>query len=195
MTDTHLTEAGTWTIAPGTQPGAAAPRVIGLDLSLTSPGIAYPDGTTARIRTKASDGDRRLVTIRREMEAAIGLYRPQLAVLEDLPVHAHSAGITGMVHGVVRALLADAGIPRALIAPATLKAFAVDNGAASKADMVLAASRAAGRLIDSDDEADAWWLRAAGLQHLGYPVVDVTDKQAARLAKAKWPTHTTEVTP
>lgn len=175
-------------------PRVIVPRVIGLDLSLTSPGIAYPDGTTARIRTKASDGDRRLVTIRHEIEAAIAHYRPQLAVLEDLPVHAHSAGITGMVHGVVRAVLADAGIPRALIAPATLKAFAVDNGAASKADMVLAASRAAGRLIDTDDEADAWWLRAAGLEAVGYPVVDVTERQTARLAKAKWP-PLTEVNP
>ncbi|HET6636582.1 MAG TPA: hypothetical protein VFH77_16315 [Streptomyces sp.] len=183
-------------VAPGTTPGAATPyRVLGLDLSLTSTGVAYPDGRTARIRTNIKDGDRRLNIIRREIEAAIGAYWPHLAVLEDLPVHAKSAGITGMVHGVARAALADAKVPVALIAPATLKAYAVDNGAASKADMVLAAEAAARHVIAYHDEADAWWLRAAGLQHLGYPVVDVTDKQAARLAKAKWPTHTTEVTP
>lgn len=179
------------------QAGAAAPapRVLGLDLSLASSGIAYPDGTTHRIRTRTPDGDRRLITIRDTVRAAIEEHRPHLAVLEDLPTHAHSAGITGMVHGVVRAIVAEAGVPRALIAPATLKSYACDHGRATKRQMTAAAYLAAGAVFEGDlnrhgeggDQCDAWWLRAAGHDWLGAPLFDLPAKQRDRLAKAKWP--------
>ncbi|WP_246102616.1 crossover junction endodeoxyribonuclease RuvC [Streptomyces piniterrae] len=166
------------------------PRIIGLDLSLTSTGVALPDGTTYRIKTRAVDADNRLVLIRDNIRRALATHRPHLAVVEDLPITANSAGITGMVHGIVRAELADAEVPRALIAAATLKAYAADNGRADKAQMAAAAYLAAGVQFPDDpggDRCDAWWLRAAGHDWWGTPLFDLPDAQRARLTKAKWP--------
>ncbi|MFD1832439.1 hypothetical protein ACFSJS_22730 [Streptomyces desertarenae] len=173
--------------AAGTAPGL---RVIGLDLSLTSTGVALPDGTTYRIRTRQADGDARLGVIRDLITRDLGEDRPHLAVIEDLPRHAMGAGVTAMVHGVVRAALADEGIPYALVVPATLKAFACDNGRASKDDMAAAAYLAAGVKFPGDpggDQCDAWWLRAAGHDWYGAPLFTLPAAQRARLAKVQWP--------
>lgn len=160
------------------------PRVIGLDLSMTGTGIAYSNGDTRTIRPKRT-GDARLTEIRDHVAEALAMC--SLAVIEDLPTHAKSAGITGMVHGVVRALLTENLVPYALIAPATLKAFATGKGNADKTAMTLALYKRAGIEASDDNQVDAWWLRAAGMQHLGRPVVDLPAAQVARLDKAKWP--------
>ncbi|MFL1427109.1 MULTISPECIES: hypothetical protein [unclassified Nocardiopsis] len=175
------------------------PRVIGLDLSLTSPAIALPNGDTHTLKP-TSKGDLRLTEIRdsisdlivqaAEVNPFILSDEVNLAVIEDLPTHAKSAGITGMVHGIVRGLLIDHAIPFALIAPATLKAFATGKGSGDKTPMAIAALKRAGREFEDDkggDQCDAWWLRAAGLQWLGHPIVDLPAAQVARLDKAKWP--------
>lgn len=185
--------------------GAARPLVIGLDLSLTSTGIARADGTTLTVKTRKGDGDARLHDIRfavilaatREVDA--GGPPPTLAVLEDLPTHAKGSGITGMVHGVVRAALIELGIPYALVVPATLKSYACDDGRADKPEMAAAAYLAAGREFPGDltpagkggDQCDAWWLRAAGLDWLGCPEFTLPQAQRNRLAKAKWPAAVT----
>ncbi|MEV4437514.1 crossover junction endodeoxyribonuclease RuvC [Streptomyces sp. NPDC049577] len=183
-------------IRPGTSSPLAVPlvvpglRVIGLDLSLTSTGVALPDGTTYRIKTQPRDGDRRLLHIRSDIRDDLAEHRPHLAVVEDLPMHAMSAGITGMVHGIVRAELAEAGVPYALVAPATLKAYACDNGKAEKAELAAAAYLAAGATFVDDgggDQADAWWLRAAGHDWCGMPLFALPQAQRDRLSKAKWP--------
>ncbi|MEU3447207.1 hypothetical protein AB0H29_08250 [Streptomyces thermolilacinus] len=165
-------------------------RVIGLDLSLTSTGVALPDGTTYRIKTRDKDGDRRLLHIRADIREDLAEHRPHLVVIEDLPRHALGAGVTAMVHGVVRAELADASVPYALVVPATLKAFACDNGRAEKAELAAAAYLAAGVEFGSDpggDQCDAWWLRAAGHDWAGQPLFGLPQAQRDRLTKVKWP--------
>ncbi|MEU7431061.1 hypothetical protein AB0B07_09415 [Streptomyces sioyaensis] len=172
------------------------PRIIGLDISLSSTGVCLPDGSTYRIKTRDTDADYRLVVIRDHIRRALIRHQPlHLAVLEDLPVGAKSAGLTGMAQGVVRAELADAGVPRALISPATLKCFACDYGKADKRRMADAAYLAAGAAFPGDltpkghggDMCDAWWLRAAGHDWWGDPLFTLPDAQRARLAKGKWP--------
>lgn len=170
----------------------ASPRsgVIGLDLSLTSTGVALPDGETYRIRTRQADGDRRLLVIRDRIVRDLDTYRPELAVVEDLPRHAMGAGVTAMVHGVVRAALAERRIPYALVVPATLKAFACDHGRATKEQLAAAAYLAAGVEFADDrggDQCDAWWLRAAGHEALGKPLFGLPEKQRERLRKVSWP--------
>lgn len=167
------------------------PRVLGLDLSLTSTGIALTNGATTVIKGKAEQGDWRLCRIREAVNSAIEADRPDLAVIEDLPTHGKSAGLTGMVHGAVRSLLVEQEIPYALIAPATLKVFATGKGNGDKTPMAIAALKRAGREFENDkggDQCDAWWLRIAGLQWLGHPEVELPATQVARLDKAKWPT-------
>jgi len=187
------------TTAAGPRP---RPLVIGLDPSLTSTGIAHLDGRTTTVKTRKADGDGRLLHIAHavtmaaieQFEAGTGPL-PALAVLEDLPTHAKGSGITGMVHGVVRAALINLGVPYALVVPATLKSYACDDGRASKPDMAAAAYLAAGREFPGDltkggnggDQCDAWWLRAAGLDRLGFPEFTLPQAQRNRLTKAKWP--------
>ncbi|MFF8901709.1 hypothetical protein ACF082_29990 [Streptomyces lydicus] len=166
------------------------PRIIGLDLSLTSTGVALPDGTTYRIKTRTADGDRRLVIIRDHIRYDLAKHRPHLAVVEDLPRNAMAAGVTGMVQGIARCELADAGVPIAYIVPATLKSYAADHGRADKQHMADAAYLAAGIQFANDlggDQCDAWWLRAAGHDWWGDPLFTLPDAQRSRLTKAKWP--------
>lgn len=160
--------------------------VLGLDLSLTGTGIAYPDGSVTTIKTRPGDKDRRLVRICDAIADALdpGL---DLVVIEDLPTHAKSAGITGMVHGVARLVLAQNKIPYVLVAPATLKAYATGKGNADKTAMAVAALKRAGREFADDNECDAWWLRAAGLDWYGCPEYVVPKAQRDRLAKVAWP--------
>ncbi len=168
------------------------PRVIGLDLSLTATGIATWDGRpTSTIRTLASDGDQRLrsimVTVRADAWDYINSEPIELAVIEDLPTHAHGAGITGMVHGAVRVALIERGVPYALIPPATLKKYATGRGNATKPDMRMALFQRAGLDLRDDNQVDAWWLRAAGLDVLGHPLVDLPKAQREALTKVSWP--------
>lgn len=165
-------------------------RVIGLDLSLTSTGVALPDGTTYRIKTRAKDGDRRLLHIRDSIRSDLTDFEPHLAVVEDLPRHAMGAGVTAMVHGVVRAELLDAGVPFAIVVPATLTSFACDHGRAEKQELADAAYLAAGAEFADDkggDQCDAWWLRAAGHDWAGDPLFELPQAQRDRLSKARWP--------
>lgn len=151
---------------------------------MTSTGIAYANGDTTTIRSKRA-GDARLTEIR--IHVAEALTMCDLAVVEDLPTHARSAGITGMVHGVVRALLTENLVPYALVSPATLKAFATGKGNADKTAMALALYKRTGLEFGDDNQVDAWWLRAAGLQHLGVNGLDLPASQIARLDKVAWP--------
>lgn len=167
-------------------------RVIGLDLSLTSTGVALPDGTTYRIKTRAADGDRRLLHIRDSIRDDLAEHRPHLAVIEDLPtkMHATALKIIGKLHGVVVGELLDADVPYAYIPPATLKQFACDKGNADKPQLAAAAYLAAGAEFVDDkggDQCDAWWLRAAGHDWCGVPLFTMPDAQRDRLSKGKWP--------
>lgn len=195
------------TLIPGLfAPGELAPtadpiapvtglRIIGLDLSLTSTGVALPNGTTYRIKTRSKDGDRRLLAIRHNIREALAAHRPHLAVVEDLPRHAKGAGIVAKVHGVVVCELLDAGVPFAYVVPATLKKFASDNGNADKRRMADAAYLAAGVEFPGDlnargeggDMCDAWWLRAAGHDALGVPLFTMPQAQRDALLKIEWP--------
>jgi 2-methylisocitrate lyase-like PEP mutase family enzyme len=98
----------------------SAPRVVGLDLSMTATGIADVDGLTWTIKPGSRHvGDQRLADIVRATNVAAAGAR--LVVIEDLPKHAMAAGITGMVHGAVRIGLLSYSRPYVLLPPASLR--------------------------------------------------------------------------
>lgn len=159
-------------------------RVLALDLSITATGYALPDGTTGTFKGPWK-GDWRLVAIK----SAVAGHADQvdLTVIEDLPTHAKSAGITGMVHGAVRTVLMELGVPYVLITPATLKAFATGRGNADKTAMAIAALKRSGREFADDNQVDAAWLRWAALDWYEQPEFDLPKVHRERLAKVQWP--------
>lgn len=160
-------------------------RVVGLDLSMTATGIVDIFEQASTVKTKAV-GDRRLVDITNACLAASCL--ADVAVIEDLPTHAKSAGITGMVHGAVRAALIVANVPYVLVTPASVKKFATGKGNAGKPEMAVALFKRAGVELADDNQVDAWWLRAMALEQYGQPCVPVPAAQRAALAAVKgWP--------
>lgn len=175
-----------------------SPRVIGWDLSIAATGTASPAGDLHTIPTKTEDGDRRLLTIEQyllDSAAPLGRNAADFAVLEDLPRNANAAGVTGMVHGIARRILLEAGIPYVLVVPATLKLYATGNGHATKADMRMALYQRMGIDERDDNRVDAWWLRCMGLDWLGATPVRLPKAQREAMLRAAkkgaWP----EVTP
>jgi Holliday junction resolvasome RuvABC endonuclease subunit len=170
-----------------------APRVVGLDLSITATGIAYRDGSVGTVGGDSKLGDRRLVIIEEAVHVAVGGTEiglgplPDLVVIEDLPTHAKGSGITAMVHGTVRTLFLKLGVPYVVVTPATLKAYATGKGNADKPAMAVAAFKRTGREFADDNQTDAAWLRWAGLDRLGHPEFTLPAAQRDRLDKANWP--------
>lgn len=160
--------------------------VIGVDPSISATGLALSDGSLITVGGKADRGDERLLDIACLLATAIS--RADLVVMEDLPTHAHGAGITGMVQGVVRLMCLRASVPYVLIPPATLKKFATGRGNATKPDMRMELFQRTGVDVRDDNQCDAWWLRAAGLQHLGQPVVEMPAAHVKALSAVTWPT-------
>lgn len=144
--------------------------VVGVDLSVTSTGIALTDGTTLTV-TPSTRGDHRFP----EIAAAVAVHSADAdLVVIEAPVLRSAAALTlGMLHGAVRCRLIHDAVPYMLVAPATLKKFATGKGNADKTAMALALFRRTGLELANSDETDAWWLRAAGLHLLGSPIVDL----------------------
>ncbi|WP_406168980.1 Holliday junction endonuclease [Streptomyces sp. NBC_00996] len=171
----------------------SAPRVLGLDLSITATGICLPDGTTRTIKTNPKDGDRRLQQIVSEVGIALDEHEfgdaSDLVVMEEAPPGLKGPAIKAihMVHGAVRLRLLDFDTPYAVINPTVLKTYATGSTSADKTAMAMAAYKRTGREFGDDNQCDAWWLRVAGLDWLGSPEFSLPVAQRDRLAKATWP--------
>jgi len=163
----------------------SAPNVVGLDLSITATGICMKDGKVVTDKLPAKYGDRRLKMVADDV--AYMCDGVDLAVIEDLPTHAHGAGITGMVHGAVRVELLRMGVKYALVPPATLKKYATGKGNATKAEMAVALYKRFGLELADDNQVDAFWLRCAGLDALGFAPVVLPEVQRSVLGKVEWP--------
>lgn len=178
-----------------------ARHVLGLDLSITATGLVHRGyrpslGVRAAcahtIKPPASMGDRRLGVI--EVDLMRFIYEddnssvPEFALIEDLPVHGKAAGITGMVHGVVRRKLHDLGVPYGLVVPSTLKKYATGKGAhpgQGKTPMAVAALKRAGAEFDDDNQCDAWWLWVMAHDYLGAPLFPLPQVNRESLTKIK----------
>ncbi len=160
------------------------PSVIGLDLSLTATGVANGAGATT-LKSSAT-GMARLVDLR-DAVLAVGAGADLVAVegysFGSRTSQAHALGELG---GVVRLALHEAGIRYVDIPPATLKRYACGKGNAPKAEVYGAAIRRLGYQGSDHNQADALWLRALGLDGLGYPIVTVPQTHRAALKPIDW---------
>jgi Holliday junction resolvasome RuvABC endonuclease subunit len=155
-----------------------APRVVGLDLSMTATGLVTVLGNAATVRPLRK-GDWRLMELADNV--LVFAADADLVVIEDLVTRTPAASITGMVHGAIRTMLLRSGIPYVLLTPATLKKFATGRGNAGKPEMAVALFKRAGLELTDDNQVDAAWLRFAGLTMLGHPPFPLPVAQLAAL--------------
>jgi Holliday junction resolvasome RuvABC endonuclease subunit len=135
--------------------------VIGLDLSLTAPGLAVADRTET-LRTDARRGDKRFCDIRDWVMHYAATRNLRLAMIEAVPPYDHASSGLERVHGIAREVLARFDVPFAYVNVSALKAFATGDGRAEKSEVMDYVEAQTGIRPTTDDEADAWVLRRMG---------------------------------
>lgn len=172
------------------------PFVLGVDLSLTSTGLAgiavESEGQvhveTERVQPRTKGHDRLEEILTTVVRAAV---TAQLVVLEGLAFAAHDTGRQQAgLSWLLRHELWREGVPVALVPPANRIQYALGKGVGGK-DLVLAAAVLRYRehvTLDGNDTADAMVLAAMGSRHLGRSVEDgLSAKHLAALGKVVWP--------
>lgn len=188
-------------------------QVIGIDLSLTSTGLAVVNhsdlfGTTAAVARVTSDAPSTprnprtgkptpptLEQRHNRLQRIVGELREycsaaDLVVIEQ-PAFSRS---TGSMHDrsglwwLVVTKLRSLDLPVVEVTPPARAKYATGKGNAGK-DAVLAA--VVRRYVDVDvtgnDEADALVLAAMGARHLGHPIDDLPKTHLAALEAVRWP--------
>jgi len=165
---------------------------IGLDLSLTSTGVAIGRATWA-IATKGLRGEERLIYIRDLILEAISDLEPEpdnqfVVFVEGYSFasrnsHAHALGELG---GVIRVALHEAEIPFVEVPPTCRAKFATGKGNASKSEVVSAISARTSLIWDgpgNEDRCDAWILQEMGRTILGQSTITWPTKHLEALQK------------
>lgn len=172
------------------------PRVLGIDLSLRSTGIASSLGWTRRI-TSAGHRDDTLDTRRARLRAITDeidslAKDAHLAVIEG-PSYASATSSAGTwdrggAWWLVVDRLMRRAIPVAVVPPSVRCRYACGKGNASK-DQVLTAvvRRFPGFDVDGNDVADAVVLAALGADWLGSPIVAMPQAHRDAVGSAQWP--------
>lgn len=171
-------------------------NVLALDLSLTSTGVAHPDGSVGLWKPPGKMvGVSRLEWFQSMLWDATSDEengnRVDLVVIEDYAFSAIGRQhATGELGGVIRLALHKAEVPWTAVGIKSLKSYATGRGNASKEEMKAAARARLGYGGESDDEADACWLRAMALDAYGAPVCAMPAKQRGAMSKVAWPAVT-----
>lgn len=175
---------------PAARPATPAPLVIGLDLSLTSTGIAG-EGWTDRLRTGELRGDERLFAL--EEGIASFIRNADLVAMEG-PSFGHGAQrgheeLAGL-RVLVRRYCYRHKIPYAVIPPSSLKLYVAGNGHASKGEVRTAVADRYGVQTEGGaryDMADAYGALAAAYDWLGWPMAPVPERNREALDGCQWP--------
>lgn len=169
--------------------------VLGLDLSLTSTGVATKNWTRA-IRTKKLRSYPRLRYIREQILEVLIEARPQLVVVEGPSLGSQGSGFhqLGGLWWMMTEVIDDAGIELAVAPPSNIKKYATGYGGGPKSGkdaVLLAAVRRFDWFEGGNDEADALWACAMGHQWLNEPLVEMPALNKKGLDGVAWPTAVT----
>jgi Holliday junction resolvasome RuvABC endonuclease subunit len=165
----------------------AAPRVAGLDPSLTSFGLTVVSGPDLRpccyrLRPKTR-GHERLAYLLAEVDRLTA--GCDLAVIEGVAFAATGSTLLDLagLGWMVRHQLWEAGIPYVMVAPSTRAKYITGNGSAGKDECLAAVIKRLGHLADvtGNDVADALTLAAMGSDWAGFPLAAMPALQRAVL--------------
>lgn len=188
------------------------PHCVGLDISLTATGFAWPDGETQTIGetgltsvaiAPVERAERlhrlagRLGNKTRERRAEWDHHTPALVAVEGLPTSGTKVDAERCYLWLetIR-LIGGYGTPVMSIPPTTIKLYATGLGNANKREVIAAAKRdlprfevrktaKTGKVLTTDDDnkADAAWLCAIACHLVGVPLVEVTPWRERALEK------------
>lgn len=165
-------------------------KVLGLDLSLTSPGFATVDETANysvfTLKPKTNGHERLAYIVYQAQMAADGA---DLVVVEGPAFGAKGSAyhqLAGLWWLVTQALW-DESVPYAVMSPFELKKYATGTTKSDKDAMMLATARRFASFSGDNNAADALWLACAGAEYLGHPLVQLPETHRAALAKVAWP--------
>jgi len=161
-------------------------KIAALDPSLTSLGIATGrDGQIGQISTIAPGnlrGHERLALLLRHIDTIVS--GADVVIIEGLAYGAKGSALLDLagLHWLIRHELWQDRRPYVVISPSSLKQYATANGMANKALMVATASRRFPTVeLQTEDEAVALWLLAAGFDYYGMPMCQMPQAQRAVL--------------
>lgn len=174
-------------------------HAVGLDLSLTSTGIASIVGgfgpTTSTLKPPAKlTGLDRMHWIQDAIDRRC--FGASLVIVEG-PSYGSQSGQQGHheragLWWLIQQQLWKAGIPTAIVPPSNLKKFATGAGNAGKDAVMIATARRFPDFEGDNNAADALWLAAMGADHLGVPLVAMPAVNRAALDGVRWPTTSEE---
>lgn len=178
-------------------------RIVGLDLSLTSTGIACVDGGTVRLKRVTSKPSGATLTDRsRRLRGLVATIWPYLRDADLIMVEGPAYGSkTGSMHDrsglwwLVTGRATGSSLQVVEVPPSCVKTYATGAGNADK-DRVLAAviRRYPHVEVDGNDCADALVLAALGARWLGKPLEsDLPQHHLRALDKIAWPHQVKEV--
>ena len=171
-----------------------APVVVGLDLSLTATGVATSIGTKL-VTSTGHKGDT-LDQRRARLLDMVGRIMNEVTPLADLvvieaPAFSRTQGAMHDRSGLwwlVVAALHDSLQNVTEVTPTALKKYITGKGVATKPDMRMAIFKRFGVDVADDNEADAFALRALGLDLLGHPLAPMPAVNRSALEKLPRPT-------
>ena len=145
-------------------------RIVGVDASLTSTGIAVINENnrqeTLTIQSK-NTGSERLIEIRKKLLQIVD--DADLVVIEDYAfARANQAHQIGELGGVLRVMFHELGLNVLKVAPSAVKKFATGKGVASKEQMAVAVYKRWGKEFATNDEADAYTLAIIGQVYFAF---------------------------
>lgn len=164
--------------------------IIGVDLSLTSTGLALPKNRLEVVQPKTK-GVTRLFAIRKEINEYIAQHSNPIIMLEGYSFaqrnsQAHSIGELG---GVMKLSWYENDWKVVLVPPTVRAKFATGRGNASKSEVVSAVSARTGMTFDgkgADDKCDAWILQQMGMVATGQSKVKWPKNHLAALESVDW---------
>lgn len=162
---------------------------VGLDLSLTSTGVALPELNTYIASKKK--GPARLIEIRNKLIEYLESVQSPVAIIEGYSFGSRNsqAHATGELGGVVRVMLHERLIPYVEVPPTCRAKFATGKGNAGKNEVISSVSARTGIVWSgsgADDMCDAWLLREMALVKMGLSTISWPATHLAGMDKVDW---------
>jgi Holliday junction resolvasome RuvABC endonuclease subunit len=180
-------------------------QILGIDLSLSAPGIAFCDEPVVLpsppAKSESARGPARLNFRSRQFLTLLESMKPKAVVLEAQVNSAHNGTLgmkaTAELFGVLGLILWTRDIPCAEVNPVTLKVFATGSARASKEQMIESAIANGANLpqmrlshnrwVPDHNAADAWWLWQMGVMHYCGTSRFSDEARQRVLKRIKWP--------